>query len=1016
MNLNKVSSFPYILDEWEKRVNEIPEREFVYDGIATHGRRRSEVDSESARVYAYLKKQGIGKEDFVMICMPRCAQVISAILGVLKAGAAFIVVDAHYSEERIDFIYKDCDCKTRIDLDSWGKAMDETPLKGYEPTDPHDACFAVYTSGSTGNPKGAVHEYGKIKLMQLTAIRPYVDHWNAEDCRFGEIPPLNFVAPLKFIVHALYTGMRLYIIPTDIIKNPKKLKQYFLDNKITDCHMAPSVIRAAGDDFGPYLKRVITGSEPPNGLAFQNADLVNNYTMSESAFVVAQYQIRSKEQAVPVGKPNFDEIEIHLLDDDGNEAGPGQTGEICFENPYFRGYNNLPETTEAALKGGLYHTGDLGRKLEDGNYTIAGRMNDMIKINGNRVEPAEIERHAKEILGIKWCVAKGFVDEDKAFLCLYYTEDVEFDVIDVKEKLGALLPYYMVPAYYIKLDEVPLLANGKLNKKALPKPDTSTYRAQYVKPRNELETKICRGMEEVLDVENVGIRDDFFQLGGDSLSVMQLLIYLDWDQLSSTDVYVGITPERIAALYMKKISALSMMSPEEYEMEARSIPHLLTPAQVFMLDSSLFKPVSNTWNLQTLFRLDDKTKLERLKDAMNEVIRNTPICSTMIDFDEDWVLKQRYVPEKCPVVEIEKISDEEIDELKQKGFDVRTDVINTPLYTFRIFETESCGYLYINRHHIATDGIAKRILFTRIADAFEGKELPLDTYYTSIQRWEESLDEGSFEADEKYFLDRYGDVEWTRELDHDYDKEDIESGTIAIPVNVTQEMMADFEKTTGVTRNQLFNICMMLAIARCTGKNDIMMHYTFHNRRDQAGNDAMGSLYMMLPLAIRLGSYRNLAELYDDVKSQVIGSVQHGNHNWVDLLVPGALQEDFFISYETDDIISSSLILKDIGLEEVTGLQDNTFAIINDGVSLIIDTPAGFMMVAVYKSNFYSEASMQKFLKVYDAFLQVLVGIDDPGQVTADELMEKVDPDKFETTEPASETGSYMDFLGGNSE
>ena len=999
MDLDKVNRFPYILDEWNRHVKEMPEWKFTYDGVATNGRRRSEVDDEASRVYAYLKGKGIGKEDFVMICMPRCVQVVSAILGVLKAGAAFTVVDSHYADERIDYIYRDCECRARIDLDTWAKAMEQEPLAGYEPTDPHDACFAVYTSGSTGNPKGVIHEYGKLKMIQLTAIKPYVDAWNAGGCRFGLIPPLNFVAALKFIVHGIYTGMRIFIIPTETIKNPRKLKQDYLAHKITDAHMAPSVIRAAGDDFGPYLKRVITGSEPPNGISLKSADLINNYTMSESAFVVAQYRIEEKGEHIPIGVPNFEEIRIRLLDEEGKEVGDGEVGEICFENPYFRKYNNLPEATEEALRGGLFHTGDLGRKLEDGNYAIAGRINDMIKINGNRVEPAEIERHAKEILGIDWCVAKGFVDQDKAFLCLYYTDDLEFDVVEVKEKFGAVLPYYMVPTYYVKLDEVPLLPTGKINKKVLPKPDTSSYRAEYVAPRNDLEAKICKGIEEVLHIKRVGVRDDFFELGGDSLSAMELLVYLDWEQLSSTDIYTGITSERIAAIYTKRITAASMMSPEEYEMEARKVPHRLTPTQVYMLDSSLFKPKYSTWNLQTLFRIEDKGNIQRLTDAVNEVIRNAPICSTMIYFDDDCELRQRYVPEKCPVVEIEHVTDEEFEEIR-KGLGTHTDIINTHLYQFRMFETESCGYLFINRHHIATDGMAKSILYRRIADAYEGKPLPLDTYYTTIQRWEESGEADGFEKDEQYVMERYGNTDWAYELAHDYELEEKGTGTCALPADVTQEEVAAFEKNTGVTRNQLFNICMLLALARCTGRKDVLMAYAFHNRTDQASNEAIGGLYMMLPLGAKLGVCRNLAEHYDDIRAQSIGNVQRGNHNWSDLLVPGRLREVHSLFYETERIMGSAGSFRKIGMKELPVEYSETLFSPNHLCGVVLDKTAGFTLVMIYQSNLYRQETVQKMLNSFNAFASVLVAAEDPAGVSIPDLFAEVDEKLAAMPEP----------------
>ena len=906
-------------------------------------------------------------------------------LGVLKAGAAFTIVDSHYSEERIDFIYNDCGCKARIDMEFWQEALEEDPLEGYEKTDPHDACFAVYTSGSTGNPKGVVHEYGQIKMIQMTAITPYRDAWYAGGCRFGLIPPLNFVAALKFIIYGLYTGFRIYIIPTETIKNPAKFRQYLLNNQITDAHMAPSVIRAAGNEFGPYLKRVITGSEPPNGLSLEGASLINNYTMSESAFVVAQYHMEKKEEAVPIGLPNYEDVRIHLLDENDNEVADGETGEICFENPYFRKYNNLDDQTAEVKRNGLYHSGDLGRKREDGNYVIAGRMNDMIKINGNRVEPAEIERRGKEILGIDWCAVKGFIDEDKAFLCLYYTADIDFDVIDVKQKFGAVLPYYMVPTYYIKLDEIPLLPNNKINKKVLPKPDTSSYRAEYAAPRNEFEKELCSAMEKVLDLKQVGIHDDFFELGGDSLAAMELLTILDWDQLSSADIYNGITAERIAAQHSRRISSDSYVSPEEYEMEARKVPHRLTPNQVYMLDSSLFKPKYCTWNISNLFRFD-KDMVLKLRDAVNETIRQTPICATTISFNDDCELRQSYAPENCGEIVIEKVSDEEFERIKAT-LGVHTDIINKSLYTMRIFETESCGYLYINRHHIATDGVSKNIFYRRIADAYLDKPLPLDTYYTAIQRWEESMARTDHAADHKYFEERYGKTDWTIELLRDHDTSDKSSTFLPVPVRATQEDVTRFEQSSHVTRNQLFNICMMLTLAKLRDSKNVLMSYTFHNRTEQSSNEAVGGLYMVLPLAVKLGIYRNLAELYDDIKSQAIGNVQHGNHNWADQILPGRLHVGVSVTYETDQIMDSTRALQEIGLEELPlGSSDVLFLPFHLAAQAV-DTPQGFMMIFMYQNNLYDKETIENFGACYDAFVTALTSIDDPADVTIDALM-----------------------------
>ncbi len=986
--MKRIDEYPYILDEWNKLVQEAPELKSVYDGMVTHGRRRGEVDEESSRIYAWLKNKGIGREDFVMILMPRSYMVVSAVLGVIKAGAAFVIVDSHYSPERLNYIYQDCNCKLKIDLDTWQEAMAEEPMAGYETTDPHDACFAVYTSGSTGNPKGIIHEYGKLKLMQMTAIRPYVDQWKAGGCKFALIPPLNFVAALKFIVHGIYTGMRIFIVPTDVIKNPGKLKQYFLDYKITDAHLAPSVIRAAGNSFGPYLKRVITGSEPPNGIDFPDACLINNYTMSESAFVVAQYTIEKKEEAVPIGKPNFEEIRIHLLDEEGNEVKDGEAGEICFENPYFRKYNNLPQATEEAFRGGLFHTGDLGRKREDGNYIIVGRMNDMIKINGNRVEPAEIERQAKKILGIDWCVAKGFVDEDKAFLCLYYTDDIEFDVIEVKEKFGAVLPYYMVPTYFVRLDEVPLLPNNKINKKALPKPDTSSYRTEYVKPRNELEARICEGMEKALGIDRVGIRDDFFELGGDSLSAMALLAYLDWEQMSSDFIYAGITAERIAALYMKRISSASVMTPEEFEMEARKHPHALTDIQIYMLDMTLHGAKKNTLNMFGLYKINDKKNIVRVKDALNEAIRNTPICSTVVFFDDDCEIRQRYEPEICPVVEIEHTTEAEFEEIR-KVLVVHTDVINKNLYSFRLFETEKCGYILINRHHIGTDGMAKRLFYRRIVDAYQGKELPLDTYYSYLERRREYLTEGYIKACRKYYMDHYGGIDWTYDIRHDRNLKDRSNEFYPYPINVTQKEMEDFEARTGITRNQIFNIVLLMSIAKSTGSNDVLMTYSYHNRSDQVSSEAVGAIYKGLPLGLRLDHYRNLAELVNDVRDQSTGNIQHCNYNWFDIVMPETIMESSSITYETKEIMDSEKIFEEIGMEkqEISSSEPQLFP--GNIMGMVLDTDEGFNVVFVYQNHLYEKETIGRFAVCFDSLMKVMTGVENLSEITIDYIMDQ---------------------------
>ncbi|WP_407448219.1 non-ribosomal peptide synthetase, partial [Fibrobacter sp.] len=522
MDLSLLDTVPYFLTRWYGCVKKTPDRVMLVDGGTNETLTFSEVEQISGRIYSYLKRKGVAADDFVMIDMPRGIHMIPCMLGVWKAGAAFTVVEDDYAPDRIAYIRRDVRCKVFLDKALYDSMANEPYEEGYVEASDHSASFAVYTSGTTGFPKGVLHEYGNIKVNSLSS-RSKDGRRVFPETRYAQISPFNFVASTKLVLSQVQIGYTMYVIPYDIVKNPIKLKQYFLDNKISAAFLSPSMIRIIGKDLGPDMKYVFTGSEPANGISLDGIGLVNTYSMSEGAFTLTQFVIDKPYDICPVGKPNNDTITLHLLDEAGNEVSDGEVGEIAFENPFLRGYINLPEETAKALRNGLYHTGDLGKKLPDGNLILVGRANDMIKINGNRIEPAEIEKSFKQATGASWCCAKGFEESDRSFICLYYTDRLAFDEKEMKEKLGESLPYYMIPSYYVHIGEVPLLPNGKVNKKALLSPDKKSYSVEYVAPTNDLERKLCDAAAKVLKQRRVGIEDDFFQLGGDSIATMAFL-------------------------------------------------------------------------------------------------------------------------------------------------------------------------------------------------------------------------------------------------------------------------------------------------------------------------------------------------------------------------------------------------------------------------------------------------------------------------------------------------------------
>ena len=458
-----------IIDKLQQYTEQNPGAPILFDDLHSKGITYAQLDDMSGRVYAWLKENKIGREDFVLIDLPRGVLPVIAMIGVWKAGAAWALVEDTYAPERIQYIRTDCGCKQEISADNWDDIMRVSPLQGHEDPDEHDAAYAIYTSGTTGNPKGVLHEYGNLQRaidsIRIDGVVPFT-----EKDRLATLAPMNFVATVIVILSALnvYCGKN-YIVSYSTIKNTAALAKFFLSKRITITFLTPSYVRKIGNNTGPFLRMLFVGSEPANNLYNKNLDLINIYACSESGFAVGFFKIDKPYETCPIGKPQV-ETEITLIGEDGKEVADGETGELCFTNPYVRGYINLPEETAKAFVNGVYHTGDLAAKDENGNYVLLGRSGDMIKINGNRIEPAEIEAAVKQALNIDWCAARGFEEEGKSYLCAYYTADVKFDPSALREELLKRLPYYMIPAYFMKIESVPLKASGKLDRKALPAP------------------------------------------------------------------------------------------------------------------------------------------------------------------------------------------------------------------------------------------------------------------------------------------------------------------------------------------------------------------------------------------------------------------------------------------------------------------------------------------------------------------------------------------------------------------
>lgn len=981
-----------IIELLESYTKESPNSCILYDESMPKGLSYSKLDEMSARIYHYLQEKGVGTSDFVLINLPRGVMPVIAMIGVWKAGAAWALVEDTYAPERINYIRKDCGCMLELNKDNWEEIMNTEPLFGHENPDPHDAAYAIYTSGTTGNPKGVLHEYGNLERAIDSIMVNGETPFDGRD-RLALLAPMNFVASIIVILKALsIKDGKMFVVSYATIKNPTALKFFFLEKRITITFLTPSYVRMLGTQTGPFLRMLFVGSEPANNLYNPKLQLINIYAASESGFAVGVFPIDKAYETCPIGKPEV-ETRIVLLNEAGEEVKDGEIGELCFDNPYVRGYINLPEETEKAFRDGLYHTGDLAKREPNGNYVLLGRSGDMIKINGNRIEPAEIEAAIKQVLGIDWAAAKGFEEKGKAYLCAYYTADIEVDTEMLRKELMKRLPYYMIPSYYVRIEKVPLKANGKMDRKALPAPDVESLRSAFVAPENEVQEKLCSAFEKVLNLSQVGIHDDFYEMGGDSLSAIELVVEAGLEGLNAQEIFRGRTPEKIAKLYEEDRARSDGQDPSEKNAEAMKRPHPLTTEQLYMVDYQLYTPKSTMCNLFTMLKFDKESwDMERMMEAIRLAVRNHPALMTTFYFSEEGEVLQKFDPEQEQELHIEKLSEFEFDSVKDTLVQPFK-IIGGRLYRCRLFETEKAGYVFFDVHHTVFDGTSFKVLMGNIGKAYMGMEMDKDYYYLMLQNREEAVGTPFYEESSQYFHTHYDGEDWVTHPKVDFESRENHIGKAEATLEIDPAYLSKVEGSCRISRNEFFITVAALAIALYNEKDQIKLSWIYNGREDVNLLSTVGLLFRELPVALRLSDDSHIRDLYAKVHEQVQKGIEHSVYPYVEMnasqgQVEGAMAA---LLYQRD--------IRDIGglagmKIEAVDIHQNKAASENILDMQVLDSDLGLRLCFDYTASNYQEESIRRFQGLFIEVTKLLLAHSDQAGITYGQIKQALLPKK----------------------
>lgn len=518
------------------------------------------LNEQANRLANCLREKGVTKDTLVPVCMLRSTEMLIGILGVLKAGAAYVPVDPAYPSERIAYILKDTrativltaspDSEPQVvansgvsvirvrEVISSGNSTNPALIAGSA-----DLAYVIYTSGSTGTPKGVMVEHGSLTNYLLNSRKRYTDTDNAASGSYLH---------LSYTFDAAITAMFVPLISGTPVVLPSAAgvsvfeEQLFGNNapydfiKLTPAHLP--LLAGQQEIAGyPFTRRIISGGEALIGeqLSFLAdlecaVEILNEYGPTEATVGCAVYSLILGDGAVPsagavpIGKP-MENVKLYILDADREPVPVGATGELYIGGiQVARGYLNQPElTTEKFLQnpfdsGRIYRTGDLARWLPNGNIEYLGRADEQVKIRGYRIEPAEIEAAIRDVPGVQDAriLIIGNGEDTHKRICAFVVGDKPDLIQDVQSQLQLKLPEYMQPNQFFQPASFPLNSHGKLDRRAL-----LQLAAEHVvvEPRNELETTLVRIWKDLLEIEQVGVKDTFFSLGGDSLLAIRLI-------------------------------------------------------------------------------------------------------------------------------------------------------------------------------------------------------------------------------------------------------------------------------------------------------------------------------------------------------------------------------------------------------------------------------------------------------------------------------------------------------------
>ncbi|MEI4623585.1 non-ribosomal peptide synthase/polyketide synthase [Bacillus pfraonensis] len=862
---------------FEEQVNRTPDAVAVVDEKQQLTYR--ELNEKANQLAHYLQQCGIGTESLVGLFFERSVEMIVGIMGIWKAGAAYVPLDPSYPESRLRYILEDTGIQvlvTNESLEDWipkevkvvcldrDQAMisQESILSPKCEVTGESLAYVIYTSGSTGNPKGVLVQHHSVINLSHGLQKEVFAHEISSNMHVGLNASIAFDASIQQLQMLLH-GSSLYIIPNEVRSDPEQFVAYIRENKLEIFDITPSLLQLLIDgglletcDGVHVPSKVLVGGEAIMPSLWEQLvetdkiDFYNVYGPTECTVDATCYHIKKDSKRVTIGRP-LPNVQTYVLDRNLLPVPVGVMGELYIGGAGLaRGYLNRPELTSERFishpfkkSERLYRTGDLVRYLPDGNIDYLGRMDNQVKIRGFRIELGEIESILQEHYLVKEVVVivRENQSGDKRLIAYVVGEG---SLEEWREYLKTKLPIHMIPSYFVEMEELPLTINGKVDRKSLPIPDYQGTQEGYVAPRNEREHMLSIIWERVLGSKRIGIHDNFFEIGGDSILSIQIVS-------RAKQAGLQLTPKQI--FEHQTIAELAQVVKEEQGVQAEqgiiTGDTILTPIQQRFFAQN--HPNPHHWNQSMFFRTKEKLDIVSLEKSVRNLLLHHDALRLRYERLPDGAWKQwnEGIEEQLmlTVISLDEVPEDDWHQVIQKEINIAQGSLNLhdgPLMRMVYFdEGEKTGRLFWTIHHLAVDGVSWRILLedlqTAYTQAIQGQKIQLPIKSTSFKEWSEKLH-------------HYAESGISQEVLHYWEQQSEQDvvilpvdGTISDPVsavteeitvvldeNETRMLLQETLSTHRVQINEVLLAALVQATAECTGQPILSVDLEGHGREE----------------------------------------------------------------------------------------------------------------------------------------------------------------------------------------